>query len=113
MKSIISSVLLATSSLLAVANAQLQLDIQKIKRTTPSSRDLAALRRRGTTGTVQANLGNAVQEGLYFANITVGTPPQSLVLQIDTGSSDVWVPASAAATCDQNSQTGGCPGGSC
>lgn len=68
------------------------------------------LRRRGDT--VQADLSNAEQAGLYFANITIGTPPQSLSVQIDTGSSDIWVPSSDAAFCS-NETAGGCPLGTC
>jgi hypothetical protein len=63
-------------------------------------------------GTVAATLTNAEAEGLYFANITVGTPGQALSLQIDTGSSDVWVPASSATQC-RSAQNGGCPNGEC
>lgn len=109
MKSPISSTLLLTSSLLALTNAQFQLGIQRRERSAASPRDLATNRRRGI---VQAALTNAEGAGLYFANITVGTPPQKLEVQIDTGSSDVWIPASSAATCDPDSETGGCEGGS-
>lgn len=62
--------------------------------------------------TVTASLGNAVTSGLYYANVTVGTPAQALSLQIDTGSSDVWVPSSSASICE-DTRDGGCPGGSC
>ena len=35
----------------------------------------------------------------YWVNITVGTPPQNLAVQLDTGSSDLWIPASSAPIC--------------
>ncbi len=63
-----------------------------------------AISKRGT-GSVP--LGNAVFNGLFYVNATVGTPPQPVQLQIDTGSSDVWV-------FDVNAcQEVGCLGGSC
>ncbi|KAH8594685.1 aspartic peptidase domain-containing protein [Bisporella sp. PMI_857] len=60
--------------------------------------------------TVTADLGNALQAGLYFANISVGTPPQEFQVQIDTGSSDLWVPSATARLC-QLQQGSECPGG--
>ncbi|KAF3128705.1 hypothetical protein TWF703_009286 [Orbilia oligospora] len=36
---------------------------------------------------------------LYLANVTVGTPPQSMQLQIDTASSDIWVLSESIAAC--------------
>ena len=30
---------------------------------------------------------------LYYGEIRVGTPAQSLTVQVDTGSADLWVPA--------------------
>ncbi|CAL3970210.1 hypothetical protein PZA11_006478 [Diplocarpon coronariae] len=59
---------------------------------------------------VMADLTNARTQGLYFANVSVGTPGQALQLQIDTGSSDVWVPAAEAELCG-NKEEGGCPNG--
>ncbi|KAF2090906.1 acid protease, partial [Saccharata proteae CBS 121410] len=55
--------------------------------------------------TVQTSLANF--ESLYQINITVGTPGQTLGLQIDTGSSDVWFPSSSSSDCQQNECVGG------
>lgn len=83
----------------------------------PAVRD-AQLHRRSLilkgrqANTVLADLGNAQNAGLYYANITVGTPAQALMVQIDTGSSDVWVPYSNAPVC-VNPREEGCAGGSC
>jgi hypothetical protein len=40
---------------------------------------------------LSVTLGNSVTNYLYYVNATVGTPPQEVQLQIDTGSSDVWM----------------------
>ncbi|KAK3375456.1 aspartic peptidase domain-containing protein [Podospora didyma] len=57
------------------------------------------LRRRGT---VVVNLDN--EETLYFINATVGTPPRSVRLHIDTGSSDLWVNTPGSQLCLQQSK---------
>ena len=70
--------------------------------------------RRAGSSTVTESLTNNVTGGLYAASITVGTPPQKLTLQIDTGSSDVWVPVAGSDICDAPAaEDGGCPGGTC
>ena len=60
--------------------------------------------------TVQGNAVNALQLITYYTNVTIGTPPQSVGLVIDTGSSDTWVPSTnAKETCDVSVL--GCPYG--
>ena len=54
-------------------------------------------------------LGNAATIGLYYVNASVGTPPQEVSLQIDTGSSDVWM--FGPHSC--NASTSQCLGGNC
>jgi len=54
-------------------------------------------------------VGNAFTKGLYYVNASVGTPPQLVQLQIDTGSSDVWM--FGPHSCD--SSTSECLGGAC
>lgn len=43
----------------------------------------------------------AVQQTLYFANVSIGTPAQDLRLHIDTGSSDLWTNAAASKLCQK------------
>ena len=56
-----------------------------------------------------ATLENDFIDGLFLVNATVGTPGQQVQLQIDTGSSDIWM--FGARSCAQAVQ--GCIGGSC
>ncbi|KAI1845497.1 hypothetical protein JX266_008355 [Neoarthrinium moseri] len=98
-----SAVTLATGSLLAsVAHAQVvQWDIQK--------RDLApkkGLRRRAAS-TYTEVITNEEARGGYFATVSVGTPAQNLTLQLDTGSSDIWVPSSQSSVCEKSASRGG------
>jgi hypothetical protein len=64
-------------------------------------------RKRATQGTVEQVLDN--DKSLYYANITLGTPAQSLQLHIDTGSSDLWVNTAQSSLC--RSTRGQCEGG--
>lgn len=65
--------------------------------------------RKRADGTVLGPLLNTDDHLMYTINVTVGTPPQSLALQLDTGSSDTWMPASNTQVC----AAGNCTRGSC
>lgn len=68
------------------------LDFQKGIR--PAS-ETNKLRRRQSS--VEADITNA--EIYYQINVTIGSPPQPFGLQLDTGSSDIWIPAIDSDVC--------------
>lgn len=75
--------------------AVVRLDTQRRNVINPIAHD--QLRRRQSV--VQQTLDNL--ETLYFANVSMGTPPQNFRLHIDTGSSDLWVNSANSNLCAQ------------
>jgi len=69
-----------------------------------AGRPKETLRKRETYG---VTIGNAFSHGLYYVNASVGTPPQTVQLLIDTGSSDVWMFGPNLENCQE------CLGGIC
>ncbi|OJJ69263.1 hypothetical protein ASPBRDRAFT_132269 [Aspergillus brasiliensis CBS 101740] len=78
--------------------AVVTLDIKRNDVSDPVMRDRA--RRKRDTTTVAQALDN--EETLYFCNITLGTPEQSLRLVLDTGSSDLWCNAANSTLCSSS-----------
>ncbi|CAK7227296.1 hypothetical protein SBRCBS47491_006523 [Sporothrix bragantina] len=66
------------------------------------------LRRRATANTDSTSIANDLSEGGYFVTCKIGTPAQTLTLQLDTGSSDIWVPSSSASVCESSRNSDGC-----
>lgn len=63
--------------------------------------------------TIEEVIKNDKTKGGYFATCKIGTPGQDVTLQLDTGSSDIWVPDSGANICSQSRVSNGCELGSC
>jgi elongation factor G len=100
-------VLLAGAVHASAGNGVVQLDIQRTQR----QEEFKRLRKRADT--FEEVVTNERARGGYFATCRMGTPGQNLTLQLDTGSSDTWVPDSAATVCRQTSTQEGCRLGNC
>lgn len=62
---------------------------------------------------IEEIITNDKTNGGYFATCKVGTPGQDVTLQLDTGSSDIWVPSSDSSVCVESRASKGCSLGSC
>ncbi|CAK7270808.1 hypothetical protein SEPCBS57363_004292 [Sporothrix epigloea] len=97
MRTILVITSLATFTTVAMANV-VEIGINKIRPKHPGYLP-GKLRDRASTGSYIESLANNVTGGGYYASVEVGTPGQTQVLVVDTGSSDVWVVASDANLC--------------
>lgn len=85
--------------LLAVTEAA-NVILMDIKRNTAVEGKILNARGLGKrSGTITQSLINNITAGSYLAEVKVGTPPQTMTLALDTGSSDVWVVSSDAEIC--------------
>ncbi|AEO53652.1 hypothetical protein MYCTH_2295287 [Thermothelomyces thermophilus ATCC 42464] len=81
----------------SAGNGVVQWDIRRTQRQEELQRLNRRLRKRANP--VLEVITNEKIRGGYFATCKIGTPGQDLTLQLDTGSSDIWVPDSAAQVC--------------
>lgn len=101
----ISLLVVAAAALFSVASAGspprvLALDLKKeIRRDDPSNTERLIRRAK----TLSVDITN--ERILYLINVTIGNPPRPFGLQLDTGSSDLWVPSADSNVCRQR---GGC-----
>ncbi|KJZ77576.1 hypothetical protein HIM_03300 [Hirsutella minnesotensis 3608] len=76
---------------------------QPVQPNSEESNRLLAVRQKSPS--LKIPITNNKERGGYFMNVNVGTPSQQVSLQLDTGSSDLWVPSVNADICnDVNSE---------
>ncbi len=62
---------------------------------------------------IEEIINNDRANGGYFATCKIGTPGQDVTLQLDTGSSDIWVPSTDSGVCRKSKTSDGCTLGAC
>jgi hypothetical protein len=86
------------AALLDLTSASLRLDFTQQRRpATPHHSK--RYRKHSRRDAVNATIQNAQSNTLYLLNVIVGTPGQRMQLQLDTGSSDIWVPWTDSEIC--------------
>jgi hypothetical protein len=70
-----------------------------------TQRHVLGHRMRKRAGTVSQTLDNFEDGSLYFANVTIGTPPQKFRFHIDTGSSDLWANSANSDLCSNDAES--------
>ena len=113
-----SAICLSVLAATALARGYIKKDLHKDHDRPLSRRELSAEQLdRNLTESEQRNVSEApdcersdTHTGqLYMLDVSVGTPPQSFKLQLDTGSSSMWMPDASVPKCSLPDQ---CPGGS-
>ncbi|KAK4137042.1 acid protease [Trichocladium antarcticum] len=91
---------LAAATLLALACGGLSQNVVQLNVTKgPLGGHVGAGPELARRGTYAQQLVNSVEKGGYFTQVTVGTPPQTITMLLDTGSSDAWVLGHEADLC--------------
>jgi len=100
LSTLLTAILLLPWTSFASAPKAISLDLSKVKH----RREAPRIVHRDNSHSV--TIDNARMA--YFVDVTVGTPPQQIRAQIDTGSADIWVPHSGTAPggCKYCSQAG-------
>ena len=104
-----------TAAPMAAAQRVVSMSVGKTSKPQPPPSRLRprfSLRGRADDDPILQDLHNNLTGGGYYADVSLGTPSQSVSLILDTGSSDVWVLDSNANLCTssrmQATYGGGC-----